>query len=79
MKVLIITPSIFPDRHSGIAKMAYNMAKQLRQKGHDITILTNKYKPNHPSSEIIGGMGYYRTAVPKRGDALHALWPLETR
>lgn len=78
MKILILAPTIFPDRHSGVAKLVYNVARQLGRRGHEIVVLTNQYGPDYPIRETVDGMSYHRVPIPKRGDATHALWPIST-
>ena len=76
MKILILTSGVFPDSHSGIPKLVFYTARELRKMGHEIVVLTRQYQPSHPAYEEVEGMRYHRVFIPKRGDILQRFWPL---
>jgi glycosyltransferase involved in cell wall biosynthesis len=78
MKILVLTPGIYPDRHSGIPKLVFYLARELRRRGHEIAILTRRYAPSYPEEEIIEGMQVHRLPIPHEGSAFHPFWPLAT-
>ncbi len=78
MKILVLTPGIYPDRHSGLPKLVYNISRELAYRNHEVIILTRKYSHKYSSYEIVENMHYFRVSIPKRGDLTHMLWPLVT-
>src|SRR3989338_310644 len=78
LKILVLTPGIYPDVHSGLPKLVYNMAYRMREMGHEIFILTRQYQSQDSLKENYNGMNYYRIPIPKSGDFFHKLWPLIT-
>ena len=76
MKILIITPGIYPDSYSGIPKLVYNMSKNFANNGHDVTVLTRRYNNDDNEKEIIEKMKFFRIHFPKRGDRYYLIWPL---
>lgn len=78
MKLLILTPGILPDTHSGIGKIAFYIARELRRAGHQIVVLTRQYRPEHPLREQIDGMDYHRIPYPDRWGPLNKAWPVIT-
>lgn len=78
MKFLLLTPGILPDTHSGIGKIAFYIARELQRAGHQILILTRRYRPEHPLHEQIDGMDYYRIPYPDRMGPLNKVWPVIT-
>lgn len=78
MNFLVLTPGIYPDRHSGIPKLVYYLARELRRLGHDIHVLTRRYEKTHPAFEEIEGMHVHRLAIPHEATLGHKFWPLIT-
>lgn len=76
--MLILTPGIYPDRHSGLPKLVYYLSREIQKRGHEIVVLTRRYESSHPEEESIDGMRYFRVPIPKRGDRAHLLWPFIT-
>src|SRR3989338_1892092 len=67
LKILVLTPGIYPDVHSGLPKLVYNMAYRMREMGHEIFILTRQYQSQDSLKENYNGMNYYRIPIPKSG------------
>ena len=76
MKILLLTSGILPDTHSGIAKVAYYTGRELCESGHQVVVLTRRYKEHHAVTEEINGMHYYRIPYPDRWGVFHVTWPL---
>ena len=78
MKILVLTPGIYPDRHSGLPKLVFYLARECARLGHGITILTRQYDRSHPQEEKRDGMTFLRIPIAHYGTAWHPLWPIET-
>jgi len=76
LKILVITPGIYPDSHSGIPKLVYYMSKNFVKNGHEVSVLTRRYNIEHPENEEIEKIQYNRINIPKRGDYNHLFWPI---
>ena len=76
MKILVLTSGVLPDTHSGLAKVAYFVPRELQRMGHEVVILTRRYHPDCPLSEEVDGMRYYRIPYPDRWGVLNVFWPL---
>lgn len=79
MKLLILTPGLYPDTHSGIGKHVFYLSKTLRKLGCRIVIITRRFHPDHLSyEEIADGISCYRVPHPDRFGWLHPFDPLLT-
>src|SRR3990167_1786371 len=79
MKLLILTPGLYPDTHSGIGKHVFYLSRELRKLGCRTVIITRRFRSDHPShEEIADGISCYRVPHPDRFGLLHPLDPLLT-
>ena len=64
MKIIFLTRLFYP-HIGGVEKHILFISKKLIKKGHQITIITEKYKDNLPSREKIEGIKIIRFCYPK--------------
>ena len=65
MKIALLVSAIQPHQKESLAITTLNFAKQLKTKGHEVTIISRN-KWNQPASEFMGEILFVRTAQFKR-------------
>ena len=60
MQICVATDHFYPDIMGGSGRVAYELSRLLAVKGHQVTIITRRWKPEHPESEIIDNMTIFR-------------------
>lgn len=60
LKILFVTPYFYP-KHGGLEKYAFNIAKGLKELGHEVVVITsNHIEPSRESIESLMGLRIYR-------------------
>jgi len=60
IRILVVTGWIFPDEESVSFRYAYEVARRLKERGHEVTVLTGRYASDKKQEEEIGGMRFVR-------------------
>ena len=65
MNYLVGIDSFFPDRPSGSARVAWDIAQVMRNRGHKVTVFCRKQKPDAEDVSDYEGVSVVRFAFPK--------------
>ena len=61
---IIIFPSSFLPVPGGVQEVALRLAKEFKEKGHDVAVITQRYPRNLKKSEHIENVPVYRILFP---------------
>ena len=66
LKILVLTDFFFPDAMGGANKMAFYTSHGLVDKGHTVSLITRRVRPELPDRENIQGIDVYRFDLPRK-------------
>ena len=71
MKVLMVTHAVAPDKLGGLERYVRELAATLVRKGHDVTTLSKRTRPEQPSAQTgDDGVRLLRFSTPPKSDPL---------
>ncbi len=65
MRYLVAVDSFFPDQASGSARVAFDIVRFMRDRGHQVTVFCRKQKPDAETISQYEGIRVVRFAFPK--------------
>jgi glycosyltransferase involved in cell wall biosynthesis len=65
MNYLVAVDTFFPDRPSGSARVAWDIANLVKARGHSVTVFCRKQKESDPEEDEYEGARVIRAAFPK--------------
>ena len=66
LKILVLSDFFFPDSMGGANKMAFYTSRGLVNKGHHLSLITRRARPELPEQETIDGIEVYRYDLPRK-------------
>jgi len=66
LKILVLADFFFPDSVGGANKMAFYTAQGLVNKGHRVSLITRRVRPELADRETIKGIEVYRYDLPRK-------------
>ena len=66
LKILVLTDFFFPDSVGGANKMSFYTAQGLVNKGHRVSVITRRVRPELADRETIKGIEVYRYDLPRK-------------
>ena len=70
MRILVVTQSFFPDVDGGSGRVVFELARRLRSRGHEITLVGERCGQHMPSVAEMDGMRIVRYGSPLMGQVL---------
>lgn len=80
MKIAVVIPWFFPNR-GGAENGAYELSRHLVSRGHEVHVITPRYRTKWPKYEVLDGIYVHRfftRGIPfsrKFSELAHSIWP----